>query len=164
MRVFLLEGPDGAGKTTTAKQLADMFGGQVVHFSQPTTNSAWIEYGRPVMTAYNQAQRDGYEALIIDRLHISEYIYGPIFRGRVLGKRVEYRAIEQLLDMFGTTRLYISPGWKTIQRRFQERGDDFVNLHQNLQIHRAYLKLLSNDPKWHRIDNAGQTLLGVLSK
>lgn len=168
MKIFLLEGPDGAGKSTLADQLNLLAGNVYVehlHFSQPKGDDIWAEYGEPIAAAcarINAIDENGW--LIIDRLHISEKVYGPIFRGRIAGKRWQWRKLEEFLDTLPITRLYVSPGWKTVMQRFLSRGDDFVVSDQLYDIHRKYYRLLGNDPKWFRIDSAGQRLMAVLAQ
>lgn len=168
MKVFLLEGCDGAGKTTLAQQLDLLAGSSYVehlHFSQPKSDDAWAEYGEPIVAAaarVSTIDEDGW--LIIDRAHISEMIYGPIFRGRVIGKRWQWRKLEQLLDNLDTTRLYVAPGKKTIADRLFARGDDFVTLSQMLTISRAYDRKLKNNPKWFQVDQYGQRMMEVLTR
>lgn len=168
MKVFLLEGCDGAGKTTLAGHLDNMSGASYIehlHFSQPKTDSVWIEYAGPIIAAaarISLIDEDGW--LIIDRAHISEMVYGPMFRGRVIGKRWEWRKLEKLLDDLNTTRLFVNPGRKTIQKRLKARGDEFVNMTQAYQLSLKYNQLLLNNPKWTRVDAPGQALLEALAR
>ena len=164
VKVFYLEGPDLAGKSTLATQLAKMYFGSVIHFGPPTTDDVFEQYGAPIHQAYHEAKSAGCGALIIDRAHISEQVYGPILRGHIAGKRWQWKLLESALDQLGTTRLYVNPGRKVIRNRLLTRGEDFVTEVQLDRVQTAYNRLLLNHPKWTHIDANAQKLMEVLTK
>lgn len=76
-RLIIVEGPDGAGKTTL-----------VEHLLSVTKDSTSIHCGVPDIppTRYFTAQAlegwwSGKDCVIFDRFHLSEQVYGPIMRG-----------------------------------------------------------------------------------
>ncbi len=70
----LLEGSDGAGKSRLADRLQDVFGLEVIHFSSPKAGvSVFDHHFGPV-----KGMSGG---VIIDRLHISDDVYGKTLRG-----------------------------------------------------------------------------------
>lgn len=68
--MIVLEGPDGAGKTTLARLLAEVGGLTYVHHGPPTG---------PPFNAYQAALHQ--ENVVIDRLFHGELVYGPALRG-----------------------------------------------------------------------------------
>lgn len=77
-RVIILEGPDGTGKTTLAKQIAANFGYEYVHNGEPKSEDMLKEYATQLYDAINDEDED----YVFDRLHIGERIYGPLLRQR----------------------------------------------------------------------------------
>lgn len=73
--LIILEGPDGAGKSTLARNLSAMLGADIVHFGKDSeTFSLATEYISIILSSQHRN-------LIIDRLWISEIIYSKIMRG-----------------------------------------------------------------------------------
>lgn len=75
--LIILEGPDGAGKSTLAARLGTELGARVVHLGpfKGLTNIAhlYVEAMQPAL--------DGYQPVVLDRSWLSEPIYGAVHRG-----------------------------------------------------------------------------------
>lgn len=71
--IYILEGADGTGKTTLAKQLAP----NILH---STYDKDWNmeQYHRDVIHAAKMI--DQYDDVVIDRWAVSEAVYGEVFR------------------------------------------------------------------------------------
>lgn len=69
--IILIEGPDGTGKTTLAKLLCDAYGMEYLHFGIPDRHP--MDYWFETLSKIDKPT-------VIDRLHISEEVYGPIYR------------------------------------------------------------------------------------
>lgn len=70
--IVLLEGPDGAGKTTLGRLIEAEFNMPYVHVSSPKGADVFTHHYLPAMQADNT---------VLDRLHWSEDVYGLINRG-----------------------------------------------------------------------------------
>lgn len=77
-KLYVLEGPDGTGKSTLANELKNATNGNVIH---ATFNKDWDikKYHIEILESANKLRQ--YGSVILDRWAISEHIYGPIFRG-----------------------------------------------------------------------------------
>lgn len=77
--LVILEGPDGAGKTTLAQSLAEQYGGLYVHRTYSPTMDIWEHHAEALQIAQARAHE---QLVIVDRLWPSELIYGRVFRGK----------------------------------------------------------------------------------
>lgn len=76
--IYILEGPDGTGKSTLANALQEKTKGHLMHL---TFNKHW-DMKAYYMAAYKAAlELSEYQDVIIDRWIPSEIIYGHVFRG-----------------------------------------------------------------------------------
>lgn len=72
-QIIILEGTDGTGKTTLAKEIARQQDRLILHASKPTHDNWPDEYVEPL------AELD--QRLVLDRWHLGEYIW-PDIMGR----------------------------------------------------------------------------------
>lgn len=80
--IIILEGPDGAGKTTLAKALHDKLPGSVVvHFGPPTDGDEVREFQSDLRLIHLEST---HSVVIVDRLFYSAVVYGLALRD--LGK------------------------------------------------------------------------------
>lgn len=87
--MIIVEGPDGAGKSTTISRL----GFERVHIKSltggigGTTPEGWAN-GLPPIAAYGRKIRDAQQMpghkIAFDRFHLSEQVYGPMLRDKQL--------------------------------------------------------------------------------
>jgi thymidylate kinase len=77
--IYILEGPDGTGKSTLAAAIAEKTKGHILH---STFNKDWDieEYHTEIMEAAIDLNR--YQDVVIDRWAPSEFVYGKVFRGK----------------------------------------------------------------------------------
>jgi hypothetical protein len=72
--IVILEGPDGAGKTTLAEQLAKKYGLVYKHEGPPPPKVNVLEY-------YGQLLDEARgKNVVFDRLALGERVYGPVYR------------------------------------------------------------------------------------
>jgi len=75
--MIIIEGADGSGKSTLAKIICDLFDYTLIHSPGPIKHEAAV---KERMYWYRALM--GTENIVVDRCFpISEFVYGPIFRG-----------------------------------------------------------------------------------
>lgn len=76
--IYIIEGPDGVGKTTLARAIQDKTKGHILHCG---FEDDWDveDYHEDIMDVAKELDR--YQDVIIDRWAPSEWVYGHVFRG-----------------------------------------------------------------------------------
>lgn len=148
--IIILEGPDGAGKSTLAKNLEDQLyndGGEdgasvtLLHNGPPQpfdTEPPFVAYLNQIAGWAAIHGKYDNRHLIVDRLHIGEKVYGPIFRGESQLTENEVYAIERYLDAIGAIKIFVAADLETLTARIKERGDDMVKEGQIEEVARQY--------------------------
>lgn len=77
--IYILEGPDGSGKTTLAKSLVEQFGAHYMHLTYRFPNRMFTYHTAALEMAIRQAKT---QPVIIDRWWPSINIYDDEFRGK----------------------------------------------------------------------------------
>lgn len=150
-KFIVIEGCDFSGKSTLAERLklAHMDAGQsveVIHNGQlpEITN----------LTDYYLAQLLHPKAyvVIMDRLHVSELIYGTYYRDASRIDEDGMQLIDRLLDKVDAIRIWVNEPDHVLLERFRgTRGDDLVLREQELLDLAAEYRLnLSDRPEWLR--------------
>lgn len=146
--IVIFEGPDGAGKSTLIQAVAEQHldEGHVPESVQfwragpfPQDSDAWTEYVVPIGGLY--PSRDW--LVLIDRWHLGELVYGPIFRG---GSRLsfEQRAwTEGYLRSMGAIQIHVTAEHDELARRLSERGDDMVKVEHLQPILDGYASVVA---------------------
>lgn len=161
--VFIIEGPDCAGKTTFGEHIIEEAGRRnltclYIHRSRIKT-TAREEY----LDALEDVRTADSDVVLLDRWHISEDVYGPVMRGESQVDDQLRNEIDATLDDLGATVLYLDTDLDTILDRFNARGDDHVEDAITLaRIWQRYYDLAT--PDWVRvsaIDRVGDLLEGA---
>lgn len=74
MSVIILEGIDKCGKSTLARELSKKYKAELIKISAPKTKKPYDEY---INIVNSLKQNKNY---VIDRFHLGEFAYGPIYR------------------------------------------------------------------------------------
>jgi thymidylate kinase len=129
--IVVFEGCDGVGKSTMveAVKAAHLAAGHapetvsIWHAGPfPEGSNAWNEYVVPLSSL--TPTKDW--LVIIDRWHIGELVYGPIFRGQSRLTTEQRHWIDGYLHSLGAVIVYLKATYEEISRRLNVRGDDMV--------------------------------------
>jgi hypothetical protein len=76
--MILVEGPDGAGKTTLVERLAQMYGLQIGHRGTDNRDLLWTVTLPDTLRALSDAVHGVKPPAIWDRLYYSDFVYAPL--------------------------------------------------------------------------------------
>jgi hypothetical protein len=131
-RLVIFEGPDGAGKTTLAKKLAEDIGAHYVHLGP------FPRVGEGLARLYVEAMMPallGHSAVVMDRCWMSEVPYGRAYRNGVDRIEIRSRILERLAWRCQTTVVACVPPWERIRDNFIARkGDEYLDHVSQLQL------------------------------
>lgn len=147
--IFVLEGPDLAGKSTLADELEK----QYLDWDVPVTRMKRgpLKASQDPLTEYLVPLQDydGNGVWIIDRLHLGELIYGPLLRGASRLTMAQAYYIELALRTLGGYGVHVTATKEILSRRYASRGDDLVNLEQLLTVREHYNTLTFGYMPWY---------------
>lgn len=135
--IVILEGPDGAGKTTMVDSLR-RFHHMQIGMKDPATSQVWHagpfpEGGNPwteYVVPLSQLMPSRDWLVIIDRWHLGELVYGPLLRGQSRLSMEQCDWIDGYLKSLGAVLVYLKATPEELTRRLGERGDDLIKAEQ----------------------------------
>lgn len=114
---IIIEGPDGAGKSTLAKSLA---GALDMNILKMTAN------GGQSMPEYVQKLKcDG---IIIDRCWVSEQVYSDLFGREPRIDNDDAEALTEFCGLTGVPIIVLLPPLHIVIGRLNERGDEYADV------------------------------------
>lgn len=113
----IIEGPDGAGKSTLAKSLADRLDMNILKM---TANG-----GQSVPEYLQKLACDG---VIIDRCRVSEQAYSDLFGREPRIDHDDAEALTELCERMGIPIIVLLPPLHVVIRRLNERGDEYADV------------------------------------
>ena len=147
--IYIIEGPDGAGKTTLVEQIKKShMNTKVLHFGAPQTPEEADNYYKVYAAAIN-AMRDD-EVLIFDRSWYSDMVYGPVMRNR---QEMTQEHADMLSAMVvargGGIIIYCTAPIKVLWSRCQRRGETYLQNQAQLQaIAVGYSKVMAENVRF----------------
>lgn len=143
MKLIILEGPDGSGKTTLAKEQKHL---EYIHFGAPPRGKlgAWYQYYDLLEGLWDHPRPGG---VIIDRFIHGEMIYGPILRGGTDLTWGHIRMLERVLMGLSARLVICLPPLQIILQNWSRNLEHEAIKHepQMWNIFTFYLRLLGND-------------------
>lgn len=114
---IIIEGPDGAGKSTLAKSLADRLDMNILKM---TANGG--------QSVREYRQKLGCDGVIIDRCWVSERIYSDLFGREPRIGNDDAEALTELCGFAGIPIIVLLPPLHVVVGRLNERGDEYADV------------------------------------
>jgi len=134
-KLIIIEGLDKTGKSTLARFLSEKTGMPIKKFSAP-------KEGEKPFNEYGAFLLDG-EGGIVDRFHLSEMAYGPVFRGGSSIDENRQALLECLAVCSGCVGVYCEAEKEVLAKRFEEDKEDFVKPEQIEAVQQGFEKALA---------------------
>lgn len=160
--IFILEGPDGAGKTTLAEHLKETLVTSNIYHATYEKGMDVAGHHFEICTNVIKDQQEGRHS-IVDRLYVSEWVYGHVFRGTHygIGKGLEF---DHLLQPFGVIRVMCLPEKKTVLKTFNSRKKEEM-FDTVSEIYDEYLKYYMNyGENWYLYDYEKNNVIKLLKE
>jgi len=135
--LIVVEGIDGAGKSTLIRALVDALTGQgsvQVISSGPLVDHPLVEYEARLLSYHP----DNGHHIICDRWHVGELVYGPLYRGLSKLTPAMNRHVELFLRSRGALRVVMDTPLHIVRKRLWDRGDDLLHPTHVEQVWRFY--------------------------
>lgn len=147
--IDVLEGPDLAGKSTLARQLAsESPNTEILRQGPPRDGDILEQYLRPIQRWCYDPMINRPNLLVMDRWHVGELIYGPILRGESLLSLRQGDYIDMVLQTFGARFLYVTAPLRVLEDRYDIRGDGLIKREQLDAIQDGYELWMNHRPHW----------------
>lgn len=135
--LVILEGENKTGKTTLAKYIKDEHGFKYIKVSQPGPDGPYKEY-----TNILKKIKAG-SNVVIDRFHLGEEVYGPLYRGSSGLTSEQFQDIENTLNKMNAILIYCYDSEDNIAKRFKEENEEFADVKKitkTLDLYKNVLK------------------------
>lgn len=133
MRHIIIEGPDGAGKTTLARQLCDQFGLAYHHEGPPPATDVLGHYARLFVNAPVPT--------LFDRFHLGELVYGPLLRSASALSLRDVRLLTRLIVGSGSLVFICLPSYEVCHANTRGRQEFITDTATLIAAHAAWCAL-----------------------
>ena len=126
--MIIIVGPDGAGKTTLAKQLSEQTGYPIQHRHKPKDQTE----KDAMMAMYRDLAVTGAD-IILDRAWYCEMVYGDIMRDKSYISIDQMHELEDLLsNNGGGIVIHCTDETSKLWDRCMERGEEYIQDYETL--------------------------------
>ena len=161
--IIILEGADGVGKTTLAKQLAEELNFYTIHMDKPknvTKAKQQKQWYKEILTTRND--------VILDRSFYSQMIYPMIQGDKSVYTMTDMLDLERDLSAANGIVIYVEDTMENIEEVFKTRGDDNVDIDDIdviIQNYRALFSMTHKVPifNYHTTHSPFEDLMSIIN-
>lgn len=133
--LIILEGPDGAGKTTLAEQLRTVYDLGYHHEGPPPNGANPLWYYGGVLNSFRGNR------MVMDRLALGERVYGPIYRNRDGVGEAGWRLFTRLVRAAGAVQVLCLPPPEAALKTWQHaKRDELYRQHGDEKFMATYTR------------------------
>lgn len=150
MTLIVVEGIDGSGKSTLIANLVHHMPDNVGIMRRGPINRHPMEEYEYDLSGYAGLYDDTHH-LLLDRWHIGEMIYGPLYRGTSQLTPAMKLHVDLLLQKFGALKLLMDTPLDVVKQRLASRpgGEKFLKPEHMQLVYDAYHELCPATDWWH---------------
>lgn len=127
---IIIEGPDGAGKTTLAKVLCSALSMDYHHEGPPPQGVKPYDH-------YRNVYRELTHPTVIDRFHLGEIVYGPLLREKSGLAPAEVFELNRIIEARNGRVIVCLPPWETCLENNEAKWDKEL-IQDEITLHAAY--------------------------
>lgn len=145
---IIIEGPDGAGKSTLVKSILESHPGTVYgHFDKPESDEEAFGYWEKY-AAFIKEHQDA-KLVVLDRSWYSDMVYGPVMRGRIEMTDDHMEMLELLVKACGGgIIIYLTAKPDTLWSRCKRRGESYIDTRTTLVRIREKYEEVMKKPRY----------------
>jgi thymidylate kinase len=138
--IIVLDGPDGTGKTTLAKELVRKYDARYIHLTYRWKNNMF-EYNVAAVDYAARLAEQGH-LVIIDRLWMSDNIYDTVFRGRVISPHLGRYVERLILKYSGIYVICLPESSRDYLNHFNELKSSRIEMYDSMEaIYQGYSQM-----------------------
>lgn len=150
--MVIIEGPDGAGKSTLVKQVCDELKLEVGTRGTKNRDLLWTVTVSDTMRALGMAVTGQAPPKVWDRLYYSEFVYAPIQGRDVAFNLMHQRHINAVLDVLKPPRIMCLPPWEIVEAN-AGKVHQMDGVNDNLEkIYRFYSRMYQQNHNFDSYD------------
>lgn len=139
MSIYIIEGPDGGGKSTLAQQLCARFNCRYAHEGPPPPHVDVLAYYGKILDAARG------QNVVFDRLALGERVYGPILRGIDRLGEEGWFVFQRLISAVGAVQIVCLPDRETCRTNWRAK-DDLIKDDKTFDaVYDRYVELIPGD-------------------